>query len=544
MKQHNVHPSSAFHRGRHAWAFALLLLASVAQAGPKAAAEAAWGCIKANGKALAQGAQTGVKVLEFIATKPLCVAQLVTPPPAVPQVAMGITVGVATQQHLTSYGACSDRIYGVVAHPVLGAVKSALDQAPQVPPPLDHLKDGLADLAADNAVELLSSIPGSEVVTGGIDCGCALVDAGLQPDTVVQMVKLTKQVAQQCTDVLEELGPVGQGIVAVGGAVSTGWRDTVKNPQHMPYQQYYDRFWAPQVEGLAQKLIQPGSQDWTPTVKPMWDRCVEYFDSHDQYQSTARVTCDDMRDGTGSFPRKGFVQAVNARAWTLMVPGAVENHARYLAQQQTDYARSARLGTAIQQALREAIFDDYGLSPLGTVPRDGNGQPQWVGANTLGERAMQQMPTAVKASTLLDVRSAANKSVIAGTYNQSDLLARVMRWQAAYPALSAAHCASPPGIRVKPSVPGIRRRDTPLPVAAIACNDHSVPTAALAQAVRACEQLATDLSEQIRLDCPEAVAAETPSIRRQPPAGPVARPPEGVEPAVRPRPPLRLRPAG
>lgn len=531
-------------RWRSALACAVLLLAPTAQAGPQAAAEAAWGCIKANGKAVAQGAQTGVRVLTFIATKPLCVAQLVTPPPAVPQVAMGITVGVATQQKLTSYDQCSDRIYGFVAHPVLGAVKSALDQAPQVPPPLDHLKDGLADLAADNAVELLASIPGAEVVTGGIDCGCALVDAGLQPDTVVQMVNTTKQVAQQCTDVLEELGPVGQGIAAVGGAVSTGWRDTVKNPQHMPYQQYYDRFWAPQVEGLAQKLIQPGSQDWTPTVKPMWDRCVDYFDSHDQYQSTARVTCDDMRDGTGSFPRKGFVQAVNARTWTLMVPGAVENHARTLAQQQTDFARTARLGTAIQQALREAIFADYGLTPVGTVPRDGNGNPQWVGANTLGERALRQMPTAVRSSTVLDARAAANRSVIADTYNRSDLLAKVRRWQAAYPVLSAAHCASPPGIRVQNPVPGIRRRDGPLPAAAIACNDHSVPAATLAQAAQACRELAADLSGQIRLGCPEATPIETPSIRRQPTAAPVAEPPDSVAPAVRPRPPLRLRPAG
>lgn len=472
MNGPNRNPLTAARHGRSALAlaFAALLLASSAQAGPQAAAEAAWGCIKANGKAVAQGAQTGVRVLTFIATKPLCVAQLVTPPPAVPQVAMGITVGVATQQKLTSYDQCSDRIYGVVAHPVLGAVKSALDQAPQVPPPLDHLKDGLADLAADNAVELLASIPGAEVVTGGIDCGCALVDAGLQPDTVVQMVATTKQVAQQCTDVLEALGPVGQGIVAVGGAVSTGWRDTVKNPQHMPYQQYYDRFWAPQVEGLAQKLIQPGSQDWTPTVKPVWDRCVDYFDSHDQYKSTARVTCDDMRDG--------------------------------------------------------------------------NGNPQWVGANTLGERALRQMPTAVRSSTVLDARAAANRSVIADTYNRSDLLAKVRRWQAAYPVLSAAHCASPPGIRVQNPVPGIRRRDGPLPAAAIACNDHSVPAATLAQAAQACRELAADLSGQIRLGCPEAAPIETPSIRRQPTAAPVAEPPDSVAPAVRPRPPLRLRPAG
>lgn len=533
-------------RGTSALATAALSmgLLTASQAGPKAAAEAAWGCIKANGEAMVQGATTGVKVLEFIATKPMCVAQLVTPPPAIPQVAMGVTVGIATQQKLTSYDSCSDRIYGFVANPVLGAVKGALDQAPSLPPPLNSLKAGLSHLAADNAVELLTSVPGTEVVTGGIDCGCALVDAGLQPQTVVQIYNSSKKVVQQCANALEELGPLGTSLVAVGGAVSTGWRDTVNDPQHMPYQQYFDRFWAPQVEGLAQKLIQPGSQDWTPTVKPLWDNCVKYFDGHNQYQKTAQVTCDDMRDGTGSFPRKGFVQAINARTWTLMVPAAVENYARYLAQQQTEYARSARLGNAVQQALREAIFADFGLSQVGTALRDGEGNPQWVGANTLGERAMRQMPTAVRGSSVLDARAAANKSVIAGTYNGSDLLTKVLRWQAAYPALSAAQCATPPGIRVQTSVPGIRRRERALPTASIACNDHSVPAATLARAVDACQQMATDLSGQVRLDCPEAATIETPSIRRQPPVAPIAVPSEVPPPAVRPRPPLRVRSAG
>lgn len=513
-------------RWRSALACTALLLAPAAQAGPQAAAEAAWGCIKANGKAVAQGAQTGVRVLTFIATKPLCVAQLVTPPPAVPQVAMGITVGVATQQQLTSYSACSGRIYGFVAHPVLGAVKSALDQAPQVPPPLDHLKDGLADLAADNAVELLTSIPGAEVVTGGIDCGCALVDAGLQPDTVVQMVATTKQVAQQCTDVLEELGPVGQGIAAVGGAVSTAWRDSVKNPQHMPYQQYYDRFWASQVEGLAQKLIQPGSQDWTPTVKPLWDRCVDYFDSHNQYRDTARVTCDSMRDGVHIFPQRGFVQAVNLRTWQLAVPGAVENYARYLAQQQGDYARANNLGhNRLTLALSAVIFRDFGLTPAGAAPRDGHGNPQWIGGGaSLGAKAMAAVPQAKIASpSVLDAHTVAMSSVIAGAYNGSALLQKVLRWQAAYPLIKAARCAIPPAIRIPGGAgdagvpPKIRIPGTALPRVALGCHDPNVPDEARAAAVNACKTLSVDLQEFLVLSCPAPrPAAPLPSVNTPP----------------------------
>lgn len=107
--------------------------------------------------------------MEFIATKPQCVAQLVTPPPAIPLIAIGLTVTFSAQQGLKSYDPCSTKIYGFVAKPSLDAVKSA---AGILPPPLDSLKSGLANLAADNAVEFLMIVPGAEVVTGGIDCGC------------------------------------------------------------------------------------------------------------------------------------------------------------------------------------------------------------------------------------------------------------------------------------------------------------------------------------------------------------------------------------
>ncbi|MBC7621307.1 MAG: hypothetical protein H7293_20385, partial [Candidatus Saccharibacteria bacterium] len=216
-----------------------LLLVAPVHASIIGAAEKAYKCLEANGEALVDGATKGVKVLEFIATKPLCVGQLVTPPPAIPQIAMGITVVIATQQSLKSFGSCTDRIFGFVAKPILGAVKSALDKAPSLPPPLDTLKNGLVNLGEDNAVDLLSSVPGTEVVTGGIDCGCALVDAGLKPETVVQMYNSTKKVVQQCSAVLDELGPLGKGIVAVGGAVATGYIDVIKDSQHMPVGNYY-----------------------------------------------------------------------------------------------------------------------------------------------------------------------------------------------------------------------------------------------------------------------------------------------------------------
>ena len=60
-----------------------MLLVAPADASIIGAAEKAYKCLEANGEALVDGATKGVKVLEFIATKPLCVGQLLTPPPAI-----------------------------------------------------------------------------------------------------------------------------------------------------------------------------------------------------------------------------------------------------------------------------------------------------------------------------------------------------------------------------------------------------------------------------------------------------------------------------
>ena len=485
-----------------------MLLVAPAHASIIGAAEKAYKCLEANGEALVDGATKGVKVLEFIATKPLCVGQLVTPPPAIPQIAMGITVGIATQQSLKSYDSCTDRIYGFVAKPILGAVKSALDKAPGLPPPLDSLKGGLVNLAEDNAVDLLTSIPGTEVVTGGIDCGCALVDAGLRPETVVQVYNSTKKVVKQCSAVLDELGPLGKGIVAVGGAVATGWNDVVNDPQHMPVGNYYKLHWEPYVESVSQGLAATPPRDvWTPTVRPVFDRCVKYFDSHNQYHDTALLTCNGMRDGTRDFVGSGFTRAVYNRTWDLLTPSAAEYYGRHLAQEQINQARAAGLNDAVTQALAKRLFRDFGLDARGNARRTGNGDVAWA-AGSLGDKTHNAKgksfvggdPT--RWAQELPNRDTVLNTLISKVYNSSPTVATVIGWQKAYPAIKAAKCTMPPP-RIR--VPG--STTTPPPAATTAtlsCDDQTLPSAVRQAASAACTSLANSLKSDFTLVCPGA----------------------------------------
>ncbi len=487
-----------------------LLLVTPAHASLYGAAVKSYKCLEANGETLVDGATKGVKVLEFIATKPLCVGQLLTPPPAIPQLAMGATVLVAAQQSLKTYDSCTERIFGFVAKPVLDKVKSALDQAPGLPPPLDSLKGGLINLAEDNAVDLLTSIPGTEVVTGGIDCGCALVDAGLRPETVVQIYNSSKKVVKQCSAVLDELGPVGKGIVAVGGAAATGWNDVVNDPQHMPVGNYYKLHWEPYVESVSHGLAATPPRDvWTPTVRPVFDRCVKYFDGHNQYHDTAVLTCDGMRDGTRDFEGSGFTRAVYNRTWDLLTPNAVEYYGRHLVNDQSGQARAAGLNDAVVRAMATRLFRDFGLDARGNAKRNANGDVAWA-AGSLGDKtrnAKGRSFTNAKPNRRADElpkRDMVLNALISKAYNTSATVATVVAWQKAYPAIKAAKCTmpiTPPRIRIPGSTSS---QPTGVTTVTLSCDDQTLPSAVRQGASTACTYLADSLKSDIKLVCPGA----------------------------------------
>jgi hypothetical protein len=462
----------------------------------------AYQCIAASGEAIVEGAEIGAKVLEFIATKPQCVAQLVTPPPAIPQIVMGITVGFSAQQGLKSYDQCTNKIYGFVAKPALDAVKSALDGIGSVPPPLDSLKSGLAKLGADNAVELLMSVPGAEVVTGGIDCGCGLVEAGLKPETIKRVYASLSKVAKTCGAFIKELGPLGEGIVAVTGAISDGWNDTINDPQHMPVNQYFDMHWKPYIEPLSQQLAQPYVGDvWTATVKPVWNRCVNYFDSHNQYRSTAQLTCDGMRDGTRDFTGNGgFQYMVYKRTWDLATPAVIEYYGRYLANQQVDLSKAAGLNESIRAALVTRIYRDFGLDARGNANRNNLGDVAWregsFGARTILNK---QRLTGFNSLAHPASRDAILNTLISKVYNKSPTVDVIKTWQSAYPAILAAKCVStslPPLIRVPGSAakPAIR-------TTTMTCAEAGVTDAQQQAGLAGCDKISATIKDEINLVC-------------------------------------------
>lgn len=482
--------------------FAALLIALTTTGANASVFSKAYQCIAASGEAIVEGAEIGAKVLEFIATKPQCVAQLVTPPPAIPQIAMGITVVFSAQQGLRSYDQCSTKIYGFVAKPALDAVKSALDGIGSVPPPLNSLKSGLANLAADNAVELLMSVPGAEVVTGGIDCGCGLVEAGLKPETIRKVYASLSKVSKKCGEFIKELGPIGQGIVAVTGAISDGWNDTINDPQHMPVNQYFDMHWKPYIEPMSQQLAQPYKGDvWTATVKPVWDRCVNYFDSHNQYRSTAILTCDGMRDGTRDFVGNGgFTYMVYERTWDLATPAVVEYYGRYLANQQVDLSKAAGLNESIRAALVTRIYRDFGLDARGNANRNNMGDVAWregsFGARTIKSK---QRLTGFNSLAHQASRDQIMSALIAKTYNKSPTVEVIKTWQAAYPAILAAKCVStslPPRIRVPGSAAKPEIRTTTM-----TCAEKGVTDAQQQEGLAACDKISGTIKDEINLVC-------------------------------------------
>lgn len=94
----------------------------------------------------------------------------------------------------------------------------------------------------------------------------------------------------------------------------------VGNDSHMSYDRYYALYWLPWMDfAVSRCILDPaGCQGLAGVVDDVYGRCVDYFDSHNQYRDTAHKTCRDLRDGR-------FLPAVRSTAKAMI--GAARSHA-------------------------------------------------------------------------------------------------------------------------------------------------------------------------------------------------------------------------
>ncbi|HOZ04410.1 MAG TPA: hypothetical protein PLS60_03385 [Arenimonas sp.] len=294
---------------------ALYAFVALALGSPAAHADVfddAWSCAVAVKEGVVDTAIIGGKALKFIATKPDCVTRLGTPATAAP---IGVVVGLANIGVLPkSQPSCSGKLYGTAAKPVAEALSATLGELGVLP---DGAKDQLIGIAAGGiSGEVLAEIPGMDFVSGSLTCGCDLVDAGLNTDTIEKVLNTADNIGDKCGgpvwDKAKEIA--GDVVNFAGDAADEGIRQVSNlgdalagQTKHMPYVNYYDQNWAPNVEAYATyEFSQPNSWHGAKKWKEIWDPCVSYFDGHTQAEDTAQYTCDNMRSGGPLFPKKYF----------------------------------------------------------------------------------------------------------------------------------------------------------------------------------------------------------------------------------------------
>jgi hypothetical protein len=107
--------------------------------------------------------------------------------------------------------------------------------------------------------------------------------AGLAKDV------LCGPLAQVLLELKQWADAVGKGALAGADALENL---VFGDDSHMPYHRYFALYWRPWYHYSTARLFM-GQGDGLGRV---YDGCVDYFDSHNQYRSTARKTCGDLRN--------------------------------------------------------------------------------------------------------------------------------------------------------------------------------------------------------------------------------------------------------
>lgn len=184
----------------------------------------------------------------------------------------------------------------------------------------DAMKQIVAKVAEPAVRELLAALASGDPATivwkvitlaGSVDLACALL-----PDFPGK--------AAPCSvfgKALAEIGGAFADAAKYGGKIVVSVADGAENlifgnDSHMPYDKYYALYWLPWLHyGTKECMADPKSCGGLAAQNQIVrERCVDYFDSHNQYRSTAKKTCDHMRYNRLTPAARAMAQAMEGAA--------------------------------------------------------------------------------------------------------------------------------------------------------------------------------------------------------------------------------------
>lgn len=208
--------------------------------------------------------------------------------------------------------------------------------------------------------------PFQEVVNGYLDpvveAAFSLLNGNVDVGTLFELVALLANLDLACKQIPDELPGVsatcsvlGKIIAEIGGAfvdaakygakLAVASADALENllfgdDSHISYDKYYGSYWLPWLHKSVNLCITQNCSGTGQINENIWNSCVDYFDSHNQYRSTAKKTCDDMRDKRYHPSYKLLAEAIQdgargyigsirpgARAWAITEYGKNNNSA-------------------------------------------------------------------------------------------------------------------------------------------------------------------------------------------------------------------------
>ena len=165
----------------------------------------------------------------------------------------------------------------------------------------DAMKKIVAKVAEPAVRELLAVLATGDpakivwkaiTLAGSVDLACALL-----PDFPGKDVPCSV-----FGKALAEIGGLFVDGAKWGGKIVVDLSDGAENfffgdDSHMPYDKYYALYWLPWLHyGTTECMKDPKGCGGLPAQNQLIrERCVDYFDSHNQYRKTAKKTCDNMR---------------------------------------------------------------------------------------------------------------------------------------------------------------------------------------------------------------------------------------------------------